>query len=143
MFNLQRRSLRRVVQLRCCLLFFYSQVCSFRPVARPGTLVETIVDTTVEAMLETIRSVTGQEHPTSTIQGTGPAWRSRQSVRHNPVEHSTGPAWEAISRHCPGISVHFRALSATALVHYPQPRLAIAGGAASGVLNRSRRESSI
>merc|ERR1712090_72980 len=135
-------SLRRGVQLRCCLLFLYSQVCSFRPVARPGTLVETIVDTTVEAMLETIRSVTGQEHPTSTIQGTGPAWRSRQSVRHNPVEHSTGPAWEAISRQ--SVSGAFiRALSATALVHYPQPRLAIAGGAASGVLNRSRRESSI
>merc|ERR1712090_82513 len=62
------------VQLRCCLLFFYSQVCSFRPVACPGTLMETIVDTTVEAVVETIRSappcrVTGQERPTSTSTG--------------------------------------------------------------------------
>merc|ERR1711909_263188 len=96
-------SLRRVVQLRCCLLFFYSQVCSFRPVACPGTLMETIVDTTVEAVVETIRSappcrVTGQEHPTSTstgqstIQAIGPAWWSRQWVQLTPVEYSTGPA---------------------------------------------------
>merc|ERR1712179_472692 len=113
-------SLRRVVQLRCCLLFFYSQVCSFRPVACPGTLMETIVDTTVEAVVETIRSappcrVTGQERPTSTstgqsiIQAIGPAWD-----------------WEDLS-----------ALSPTALVLFPQPRLVIAGGAASGVLNRA------
>merc|ERR1712090_34656 len=112
------------VQLRCCLLFFYSQVCSFRPVACPGTLMETIVDTTVEAVVETIRSappcrVTGQEHPTSTSTG--------QSTIQ-----AIGLPWEDLS-----------ALSPTALVLFPQPRLVIAGGAASGVLNRSRRESSI
>merc|ERR1712105_293779 len=43
-----------------------------------------------------------------------------------------GLAWEDLS-----------ALSPTALVLFPQPRLVIAGGAASGVLNRSRGESSI
>merc|ERR1711909_235618 len=172
-------SLRRVVQLRCCLLFFYSQVWSFRPVAGPIFR---------ESMLETIRSETGQEdktmqeqpvlvsiQPDATGYGSswllwvvliqpdamaagpawshlawdhstgpaweaiGPAWGSRQSV-----DHLTGPTWEAIgpawgsSQSVPG-----RALSPTALVHYPQPRLVIAGGAASGLLNRSRRESSI
>jgi len=67
---------------------------------------------------------------------TGLAWGSRQSFLHN---QATGPAWEAIGLAWEDLS----ALSPTALVLIPQPRLVIAGGAASGVLNRSRRESSI
>merc|ERR1711909_11273 len=146
-------SLRRVVQLRCCLLFFYSQVWSFRPVAGPIFR---------ESMLETIRSETGQEdkpmqeHPVLvSIQpdatGNGSSWLLRVVLiqpdamaagpawSHLAWDHSTGPAWEAIGPPWEDLS----ALSVTALVLFPQPRLVIAGGVASGVLNRSRRESSI